>query len=80
MDVSVKNLGEKSLMLIFAFIQIFFSPVYKLDLKTPLLSPVHAQKCNVWLMCGKQSACLILCSEKEGRKIPLQSPDELLYI
>lgn len=53
MYVSMENLWGKSLMLVFAFTQIFFYPVYKLDSKTPLLSPVHAQKCNIWLMCGK---------------------------
>ena len=50
---NMNKLWGKALMLIFAFTQIFFSPIYKFDLKILLLPPVHAQKCDVWLMCGK---------------------------
>lgn len=34
-------------MLIFAFTQTFFSPIYQFDLKILLLPPVHAQKCGL---------------------------------
>lgn len=47
-------------MSVFAFTQIFFSPIYKFDSKILLLPPVHAQKCDVCLMCGKQSICFTI--------------------
>lgn len=52
---TMKNLCGKVLMLIIVFTQMFCSLIYMFDTKVLPLPPIHAQKCDFWLICENQT-------------------------